>query len=218
MAARASPRTQRAFLNPFDYPRSLAQQPEANRHPGGGAELQRIRIDSPFRGDKEFDGSAGAVEAGTALSAKAVLVTSVGAAVHAHMPEEPSRDQTHPRPQQVISLARQFGFEIYRVEDAEARLTSVRSGDSLKIVQSKGEQIPIRWVDGVLRADRPAEHNVRFYAGQLDPNDPSHFTIDYELNGVRNVIDGWLTDDDFLRIRPRGGKVAGGDWRIAEKP
>jgi hypothetical protein len=126
-------------------------------------------------------------------------------------------DPGEPKPHQVFSLARQFWFEIYRA-GSDDWLAQVRGGESFKIVQPKGEDIPIRWVDGVLRADRAPEHNVRFYAGQLDPNDPSHFTIDYELNGARNVIDGWLTDDDFLRIRPRGGKVTAGDWRIAEKP
>jgi hypothetical protein len=122
-----------------------------------------------------------------------------------------------PRPQQVFSLIRQLQFEIFRTDPNDS-VTRVRSGDSLKVAQPKGQDIAIRWVDGVLRADRAAEHNVRFYAGQLDPKDRSHFTIDYELNGARNVIDGWLTDDDFLRIRPRGGKVNGGDWLIAEKP
>jgi hypothetical protein len=124
---------------------------------------------------------------------------------------------SEPKPQQVFSLTRQLQFEIHRI-DPDDTVRRVRSGDSLKVVQPKGQDIPVRWVDGVLRADRAAEHNVRFYAGQLDPKDPSHFTIDYELNGARNVIDVWLTDDDFLRIRPRGGKVNGGDWLIAEKP
>ncbi|HEV2296718.1 MAG TPA: hypothetical protein VGR35_22950 [Tepidisphaeraceae bacterium] len=32
------------------------------------------------------------------------------------------------------------------------------------------------------------------YAAVVDPNDPSHFTIDYALNGTRHTIDGWLDD------------------------
>lgn len=32
------------------------------------------------------------------------------------------------------------------------------------------------------------------YAAKVDPNDPSHFTIDYDLNGKRQMIDGWLDD------------------------
>jgi hypothetical protein len=49
-------------------------------------------------------------------------------------------------------------------------------------------------------------YNLRFFAGQSDPNDPTHFTVTYELNGVKNTIDGYLTDDDFLRIIPAAGR------------
>lgn len=43
----------------------------------------------------------------------------------------------------------------------------------------------------------------RFFAGQPDPNDESHFTIDYEVDGIRNTIDGWLLDDDTVKLEPR---------------
>src|SRR5699024_3764914 len=36
---------------------------------------------------------------------------------------------------------------------------------------------------------------LRLFAGQSDPNDPSHFTIAYELDGVRGVIDGSVLED-----------------------
>jgi hypothetical protein len=48
---------------------------------------------------------------------------------------------------------------------------------------------------------------VRLYAGQADPNDASHFTIDYDLNGVRGTIDGKLTAADTVTLTPRSGKV-----------
>jgi hypothetical protein len=35
---------------------------------------------------------------------------------------------------------------------------------------------------------------LRIYAGQPDPKDPSHFTIDYEIAGRRGTIDGYLRD------------------------
>lgn len=35
---------------------------------------------------------------------------------------------------------------------------------------------------------------LRFFAGQADPNDPSHFTIGYEANGRRGIIDGTVRD------------------------
>jgi hypothetical protein len=45
--------------------------------------------------------------------------------------------------------------------------------------------------------------NVRIYAGQPDPADPSHFTIRYEMWGKDDIIDGYLQDDDYVRIKQR---------------
>jgi hypothetical protein len=50
----------------------------------------------------------------------------------------------------------------------------------------------------------------RVWAGVIDPNDASHFSIDYEWpGGLRGVIDGWLRDDDTVKlsIRPGPGDV-----------
>lgn len=44
-------------------------------------------------------------------------------------------------------------------------------------------------------AYRTPEH-VRVYAGRVDPNDPSHFSIAFEIEGKRGWVDMWLTDDD----------------------
>lgn len=114
-----------------------------------------------------------------------------------------------------VAINRQLKFRVCETKLAHTSPDTVRWGQSLKIVQP-GERnvIPIKWVDGALRSARPTEHCLRFFAGQADPNDPSHFTIDYEVGGVRNTIDGYLTDDDFLRILPRGGTVDRGTWNI----
>jgi hypothetical protein len=45
--------------------------------------------------------------------------------------------------------------------------------------------------------------NVRFYAGQPDPADPSHFTIRYEMWGQSDVLDGYLGNDDGIILKPR---------------
>lgn len=45
--------------------------------------------------------------------------------------------------------------------------------------------------------------DLRIYAGQPDPADPSHFTIDYEMWGQRDTFDGWLQPDDTVRLKPR---------------
>jgi hypothetical protein len=44
---------------------------------------------------------------------------------------------------------------------------------------------------------------VRVYAGQIDPQDASHFTIRYEMWGQSDVLDGWLNDHDAVRLQQR---------------
>lgn len=39
---------------------------------------------------------------------------------------------------------------------------------------------------------------LRIFAGQPDPVDPSHFTVDYSFHGQRGRIDGQLNDDDTI--------------------
>ena len=51
--------------------------------------------------------------------------------------------------------------------------------------------------------------HLRIYAGQPDDDDPSHFTIEYESHGQRGTIDGWLQDDDTVRMRVRGQPATG---------
>ena len=53
---------------------------------------------------------------------------------------------------------------------------------------------------------RSPDDRVRVFAGQPDPNDASHFTIAYEVNGTPGVIDGWLLEDDTVQLHPRAGR------------
>ena len=46
---------------------------------------------------------------------------------------------------------------------------------------------------------------LRLYAGQIDPNDESHFTIDCETPAGRGTIDGWLLADDTVKVEVRNG-------------
>ena len=50
--------------------------------------------------------------------------------------------------------------------------------------------------------DRDAQR-LTIFAGQPDPNDSSHFTIDYELGGTRITLDGWLEDEQTVKIEIR---------------
>jgi hypothetical protein len=59
----------------------------------------------------------------------------------------------------------------------------------------------------IYRADRRPFHVTtnawRFYAGQPDPADASHFSIGYDADGKPGTIDGWLLPDDQLRFQIR---------------
>ncbi len=125
---------------------------------------------------------------------------------------------TAPKDEYRVGIMRQLKYRICETAPTAGTPQVMRSGQSLKIIQEDDHNvIPIKWIDGTLRAARPKEHELRFFAGQADPRDASHFTVQYELDGVKNVIDGWLTDDDYLRIVPRGGKVDKSAWHIEAK-
>lgn len=60
----------------------------------------------------------------------------------------------------------------------------------------------------------PPRSNLRFYAGQCDPADASHFTIMFESDGKKRTIDGWLLDDPSavhvrIKLAVRKAPVAG---------
>ena len=45
---------------------------------------------------------------------------------------------------------------------------------------------------------------LRIFLGRPDPKDASHFTIRYEVGVQPGVIDGWLGDDDAIRMKATG--------------
>ena len=48
----------------------------------------------------------------------------------------------------------------------------------------------------------------RVYPGIADPQDRSHFTIDYETSErKRGTIDGWLDDNNVIRLKARPGPI-----------
>jgi len=52
---------------------------------------------------------------------------------------------------------------------------------------------------------KQAEDGLRFYAGQHDPADTSRFTVGYEMGGQAGTIDGWLMDNDTVKLQVRDG-------------
>lgn len=59
---------------------------------------------------------------------------------------------------------------------------------------------------------------LRLYAAQRDPADLSHFTVDYELDGRKGVMDGWLRDDLKIHFRLRDGSPGSDAAKAAEQP
>lgn len=55
----------------------------------------------------------------------------------------------------------------------------------------------------------PPKH-MRFYAGQADAKDATHFMIDYEAWGQRDTVDGWLENSGEIRFVPRHKPVPPG--------
>ena len=51
--------------------------------------------------------------------------------------------------------------------------------------------------------------SIRIYAGQPDPADPTHFTINYETNGRKMMVDGWLRNDDKIDFSMHGISLPG---------
>lgn len=49
------------------------------------------------------------------------------------------------------------------------------------------------------------DHHVRFYAGQPDPNNRSHFTIPYEIDDRPGIIDGELNSQSQIILKVRSG-------------
>jgi hypothetical protein len=49
----------------------------------------------------------------------------------------------------------------------------------------------------------PEQSHWKFFAGQPDANDPSHFTFDFVLDGQRHTCDAWLNNSGNLIVSPR---------------
>lgn len=62
-------------------------------------------------------------------------------------------------------------------------------GDPVAQTMLLPDPLPSAFGDGT-----PAGPSVRLFAGRADPDDESHFTIDYDLDGRPGVIQGWLRD------------------------
>jgi hypothetical protein len=53
----------------------------------------------------------------------------------------------------------------------------------------------------------PIDVPVKAFAGQPDPADPTHFTIAYTVRKQAGIVDGWLGDDDTVKLKVRAGSA-----------
>jgi hypothetical protein len=75
------------------------------------------------------------------------------------------------------------------------------------IVQPGTWDTPPRW-DGnseFLRANFETAKHLKFFAAQLDPKDPSRFTVRYEMDHQPGTVDGNLEDDGTVSLKIRDG-------------
>ena len=49
---------------------------------------------------------------------------------------------------------------------------------------------------------------ITFFAGQPDPADAAHFTVDYQTPAGPGTIDGWLKHDDTIKFQATSGPLA----------
>jgi hypothetical protein len=97
--------------------------------------------------------------------------------------------------------------------DAVARLVTVLAHRGLeRRTQLSFHTMPMRrfWDSGMPAATFGGSQAFavdRLFAGQPDPNDASHFTIAYECDGQKGTIDGWLMNDDSVKLEVRDGPL-----------
>ncbi len=89
---------------------------------------------------------------------------------------------------------------------------------SASVLEPAGIRRPLNAVPSGLSSnvgDTTTHRDTRFFAGQPDPADPSHFTIRYVRAGATHVIDGYLLADNSITLTQRNkpeGRSGNSDW------
>ena len=91
------------------------------------------------------------------------------------------------------TLAASLRTDVYLPATFQKRLRCVFSSDGYTIKDCK--RGPVLSYGKVLR----------FYAGQIDNQNPSHFTVKYALDGLPGMIDGFVDDAGRVRLTARDG-------------
>jgi len=59
-----------------------------------------------------------------------------------------------------------------------------------------------QWFSSQFSAYTGLPMDARIFGGRIDPKDPMHLTIEYEADGKKGIIDGWLLAEG-MRIQMR---------------
>lgn len=106
--------------------------------------------------------------------------------------------------------------------DGKTVTPSVADGGLLTIHPATGAAANQKLTWAPPTADGPEQIRLtgpgqfRFYAGQLDPADPTHFTVDYDVDDTRGTIHGRIAPDGTVRLEPTTGRVVGSQWHFGE--
>jgi hypothetical protein len=121
-----------------------------------------------------------------------------------------------------VATSRRYNVKTRRILSARAyrphAVDTVLEGGgqhTLEILQPPDGETTVTWTMTTSwengRIDVLPRHLMRFFMGQPDPNDSSRFTITYEINGERGILDGQLHDDQTVTLRPRQGRIVRSD-------
>jgi hypothetical protein len=104
-------------------------------------------------------------------------------------------------PDRVITFRRLLVSSTKLVDPAEGLVAAtIEKGVELRLTPD--ETTVTRHPDGSYDVKRGAA--LTLFAGQPDPADPSHLTLDYEIDWKPGSIDIWVGDRD-IRVKPRQG-------------
>jgi hypothetical protein len=81
----------------------------------------------------------------------------------------------------------QVGFRVQYLEWSVSLWPQMSNWDYLTVATDRGSPLA-HW---------------KFFAGQPDANNASHFTFDYEVDGLRHTCDAWLDNDGKLIVSQR---------------
>jgi hypothetical protein len=108
--------------------------------------------------------------------------------------------------------------------DADGTGVSTSSGDGAELlIHPAAGAAAVRRIQWSPPAgDRPEQVRLsgpgefRFYAGQPDPSDPTHFTVGYDVDGAPGTIHGRLAPDGTIKLEPTTGRVVGSQWNFQD--